>query len=145
LSSRAWSATPRSRANGGIFFQPDKVQCEPIDVTPAASSEIFSGVDYRTISLAMSRVRFSVPVARLANFHGEPAVQVNLSQIPGGGPFGTVAMCQDGAFGATVSFMNLFVEQFRDVQALAAGGKKKKWVNVVQPELPLDHIWETDI
>jgi hypothetical protein len=41
--------------------------------------------------------------------------------------------------------MNLFVEQFRDVQALAAGGKKKKWVNVVQPELPLDHIWETDI
>jgi len=75
-----------------------------------------------------------------------PAVQVNLSQIPGGGPFGTVAMCQDGAFGATVSFMNLFVEQFRDVQGLAAGGKKKKWVNgaagaATRPYL----IWETDI
>ena len=47
---------------------------------------------------------------------------------------GTVAMCD--AAGMVVSFVNLFVEP----QGMPAG-----WENDVAPELPLNHVWETDL
>jgi cyanophycinase len=123
---------------GEITWAEGKVECEPRGV-PAPSSSIFSGVQYRTISLAMAQAA-TAGGEILVNFHGDPAVQVSFfSRLSGSGEQGgTRPMCnQDGA---VVSFANLFVEQFADAQGMPVG-----WLNEVAPELPLDHMWEIDM
>lgn len=121
-----------------ITWAQDKVECQPGPL-PDPSSSIFSGVQYRTTSLAMAQAATIDGVA-LSNFHGNPPVEVKfLSRLSGPGEQGgTVAMCN--AAGEAVSFANLFVEQFADAQ-----GMPTDWVNGVAPELPLDHVWETDL
>ena len=85
---------------GVITFSTDKVPCDAGPV-PASSDAIFSGVNYRTISLAMARAPAGFP---LDSYHGSPAVQVKMTRVGN-----TVAMC--GASGE--SFANLFVQQYR--------------------------------
>ena len=122
---------------GEITWEDNKVECNTGPV-PAPSNSIFSGVEYRTISLAMAQAA-TVNGVVLNNFHGNPAVQVKfLSRLSGPGEQGgTVAMCN--AAGQAVSFANLFVEQFANAQDMPSG-----WVNIAAPQMPLDHVWETD-
>jgi cyanophycinase-like exopeptidase len=76
---------------GEITWAPDKTPC-PAGPVPDASSSIFSSVNYRTISLAMSRAPAgNIP---LSNFHGNPAVEVKFLRLGT-----TVAMCGESGEG----------------------------------------------
>ena len=112
-------------ATGEIVYAGDKTPCADGEA-PEPSNPIFSSVNYRTISLAMSRG----PIGEtLTNYHGSPAVEVRFTRIGT-----TVAMCGESGY----SFENLLVEQFRDAQ-------DKTFKNPEKPELPLDYIWQHDL
>jgi cyanophycinase len=60
-------------STGQITFAPDKTQCGGTGPAPPGSTAIFSGVNYRTISIGVSQ---AAPGASVDSTHGLPAVQV---------------------------------------------------------------------
>jgi cyanophycinase-like exopeptidase len=105
---------------GEITFSSDKRSCT--GSAPSGSNSVFSGVNYRTVSIATAKA----PVGtRVTNYHGSPAVEVRFHRSSS-----TVAMC--GPSGE--SFSHLEVAQFQS----------SSFENKEQPALPLDHVWQLD-
>lgn len=113
-------------ATGRITFNPDKMVCDGGEA-PASSSSIFTGTNYRRISVAMAKTATGTS---LATYHGPGSLTV---QVDFTATEFTVAMC--GRSGE--SFAGLQVEQFQSTS----------FVNPVKPgglDLPLDHVWAND-
>jgi len=106
---------------GEIKFNSDKQPCAQ-GSAPSGSSSVFSGVNYRTISIAVAKAAEGTEVT---NYHGFPAVEVRMRKDSK-----TVAMC--GPSGE--SFSHLSITQYQS----------SSFNNTEAAALPLDHMWELD-
>ena len=107
-----------------VTHAPHKTRCA-VGGTPAGSNAVFSGVNWKTVSIATAQAR---PGTEVRNYHGSPAVGVDMRTTEK-----TQAWCgNDGS----VSFESLTVTQ----HARVAGVDN----SAAATDLPLDHIWLTD-
>jgi cyanophycinase-like exopeptidase len=121
--------TPGDKFNpstGQVTWNPDKTRCT--GNRPTGSTQVFNGVNYRTISIAMSK---TAPGTTLSTTHGAPAVRVEFASLPD-----TMAMCGRSGDG----FINLEVTQFQS----NVGSETDPSNSTEVPELPLDYMWQVD-
>eukprot|EP00037_Helgoeca_nana_P017185 m.162428 g.162428 ORF g.162428 m.162428 type:complete len:436 (-) comp23877_c0_seq1:50-1357(-) len=112
-------------ATESVIYAPQKTPCRGGENPPTASNAVFSSINWLTVSLAASQASTGTIVE---NYHGSPAVQVNMENTQD-----THAWCgNDGS----VSFEGLSVVQHASATLNNSA---------VTPDLPLDHIWLTDM
>lgn len=112
---------------GEIVFSDDKNRCLSTE-QPTPSNSVFSGVNYRDISIAVAKA--SAPT-RLTNLHGNPAVFVTMDNAQAEAFCGTQ---QNGVL--TESFRNLVIEQGRPSTEITDNYQKL--------EVDQDFIWPVD-
>lgn len=114
-------------STGEVVFNEDKTPCSAGEL-PEPSDAIFSGVNYRSISLDMAAGPAGQP---LSNYHGNPPVEVRFTKLATTG-------CMTGPSGT--SFTGLLVEQLQT----PSKGTFDNSVAVAAMELPQNYMWESD-